>query len=120
MEPIQTGEGERLSRGDQRSDYRCSVILRNEVVVACNKTVTTPDIQEGVERAIEAVVKKAGIPASNIGAVKIGTTVSPVLVIRHACLGPGPVVMSQMHDGIAGCNHDGKMLESGLHDPSGV
>ncbi|CAL3965121.1 hypothetical protein PZA11_002059 [Diplocarpon coronariae] len=51
-----------------------SVILQNDQVLAWHKTPTTPDIQEGVERAIAAVVKEAKISSSNIGSVKIGTT----------------------------------------------
>jgi activator of 2-hydroxyglutaryl-CoA dehydratase len=53
-----------------------AVVLRDERVLGWHKTPTTSDIQEGVELAIEAVVKKAEIPASHVGAVKIGTTVS--------------------------------------------
>jgi N-methylhydantoinase A/oxoprolinase/acetone carboxylase beta subunit len=53
-----------------------AVVLRDEKVIGWHKTPTTSDIQEGVELAIEAVVKKAEIPANHVGAVKIGTTVS--------------------------------------------
>ncbi|PBP19633.1 hypothetical protein BUE80_DR009663 [Diplocarpon rosae] len=51
-----------------------SVILQNDQVLAWHKTPTTPDIQEGVERAILAVVQEAKISSRNIGSVKIGTT----------------------------------------------
>ncbi|KAG4420786.1 hypothetical protein IFR04_006066 [Cadophora malorum] len=51
-----------------------SVILQNEEVLAWYKTPTTTDIQEGVERAIAAVVQKANIPSNHVGSVKIGTT----------------------------------------------
>ncbi|XMA08178.1 hypothetical protein WAI453_000969 [Rhynchosporium graminicola] len=51
-----------------------SVILQNDRVLACHKTPTTPDIQKGVELAIEAVVREAGILADHVGSVKIGTT----------------------------------------------
>ncbi|KAH7360490.1 hypothetical protein BKA65DRAFT_493249 [Rhexocercosporidium sp. MPI-PUGE-AT-0058] len=51
-----------------------SVILHNDKVLACHKTPTTPDIQEGVERAIAAVVQKADIPSDHVASVKIGTT----------------------------------------------
>ena len=54
-----------------------AVVLQDEEVIAWHKTPTTTDIQEGVERAIDAVVKKADLPAKgHVGAVKIGTTVS--------------------------------------------
>lgn len=61
-----------------------AVILQNEAVLAeaVFKTATTPDIQAGVERAIEAVVKKAGIPSDHVDSVKIGTTVSLVFKFR--------------------------------------
>ena len=52
-----------------------AVILQNEVVLAWHKTPTTTDIQSGVERAIEEVVKKAAIPSNHVDSVKIGTTV---------------------------------------------
>jgi N-methylhydantoinase A/oxoprolinase/acetone carboxylase beta subunit len=52
-----------------------SVILQNEHVLAWHKTPTTSDIQEGVERAIEAVIKKAKISSDHVDSVKIGTTV---------------------------------------------
>ncbi|KAL2074474.1 hypothetical protein VTL71DRAFT_8252 [Oculimacula yallundae] len=51
-----------------------SVILRGDKVLAYHKTPTTPDIQQGVELAIAAVVRKAGIPDDHVGSVKIGTT----------------------------------------------
>ncbi|KAK0113030.1 hypothetical protein ONS95_014739 [Cadophora gregata] len=51
-----------------------SVILQNDKVLAWHKTPTTTDIQEGVERAIAAVVQKAKIPSDHVGSVKIGTT----------------------------------------------
>ena len=44
-------------------------------MVAFHKTPTTPDIQEGVETAIEAVVKEAKLPSGHVDSVKIGTTV---------------------------------------------
>jgi N-acetylglucosamine kinase-like BadF-type ATPase len=53
-----------------------AVILQNEEVLAWHKTPTTIDIQSGVERAIEEVVKKADIRSSRVDSVKIGTTVS--------------------------------------------
>lgn len=53
-----------------------AVVLQDEEVLGWHKTPTTSDIQEGVELAIEAVVKKANIPAHHVAAVKIGTTVS--------------------------------------------
>ena len=52
-----------------------AVILEKETVLAWHKTPTTPDIQSGVERAIEEVVKKARIPSTRVDSVKIGTTV---------------------------------------------
>ncbi|KAE9379113.1 hypothetical protein N431DRAFT_499770 [Stipitochalara longipes BDJ] len=51
-----------------------SVILQNDSVLAWHKTATTPDIQQGVETAIAAVVKNAGTPPSHVDCVKIGTT----------------------------------------------
>ncbi|KAG4431583.1 hypothetical protein IFR05_012938 [Cadophora sp. M221] len=51
-----------------------SVILQNDKVLACYKTPTTPDIQEGVERAIAAVVQEADIQSHHVASVKIGTT----------------------------------------------
>lgn len=53
-----------------------AVILQNEAVLAWHKTPTTSDIQSGVERAIEEVVKKAKTPSIHVDSVKIGTTVS--------------------------------------------
>jgi N-methylhydantoinase A/oxoprolinase/acetone carboxylase beta subunit len=44
-------------------------------VVVFHKTPTTPDIQEGVETAIESVVKQANLPFGHVDSVKIGTTV---------------------------------------------
>jgi N-methylhydantoinase A/oxoprolinase/acetone carboxylase beta subunit len=52
-----------------------AVMLQNEAVLAWHKTPTTTDIQTGVERAIEEVVKKAAIPSDHVDSVKIGTTV---------------------------------------------
>jgi N-methylhydantoinase A/oxoprolinase/acetone carboxylase beta subunit len=52
-----------------------SVILQGDNVLAWHKTPTTSDIQEGVERAIEQVVKKADIPPGHVDSVKIGKTV---------------------------------------------
>lgn len=52
-----------------------SVILQGDNVLAWHKTPTTSDIQEGVERAIEEVVKKAEILPDHVDSVKIGTTV---------------------------------------------
>jgi len=52
-----------------------SVILQGDNVLAWHKTPTTSDIQAGVERAIEQVVKKAEIPPGHVDSVKIGTTV---------------------------------------------
>ncbi|TVY30036.1 putative D-/L-hydantoinase subunit A [Lachnellula hyalina] len=51
-----------------------SVILQGDNVLAWHKTPTTSDIQDGVEKAIEEVVKKAGISPHHVGSVKIGTT----------------------------------------------
>ncbi|TVY68923.1 putative D-/L-hydantoinase subunit A, partial [Lachnellula suecica] len=51
-----------------------SVILQGDNVLAWHKTPTTSDIQEGVERAIEEVVKKADIAPKHVESVKIGTT----------------------------------------------
>jgi N-methylhydantoinase A/oxoprolinase/acetone carboxylase beta subunit len=62
--------------GSKLLTKRSSVILQNGKVIAWHKTPTTPDIQNGVELAIEAVVKKAGILPGQIDSVKIGTTVS--------------------------------------------
>jgi hypothetical protein len=58
-----------------------AVVLRDEKVLGWHKTPTTTDIQEGVELAVEAVVKKSGIPSNHVGAVKIGTTVSYLLFL---------------------------------------
>ncbi|TVY45805.1 putative D-/L-hydantoinase subunit A [Lachnellula occidentalis] len=51
-----------------------AVILRGDNVLAWHKTPTTSDIQDGVERAIQEVVKKAEISPRHVGSVKIGTT----------------------------------------------
>ncbi|KAL3420969.1 hydantoinase [Phlyctema vagabunda] len=51
-----------------------AVVLRENNVVAWHKTPTTPDIQAGVEEAIQAVMKKADLPATSVNSVKIGTT----------------------------------------------
>ncbi|RDL40560.1 uncharacterized protein BP5553_00539 [Venustampulla echinocandica] len=52
-----------------------AVILQGNTVLACHKTPTTADIQEGVEHAIEEVVRKADIaPGCRVDSVKIGTT----------------------------------------------
>ncbi|KAH8663399.1 hypothetical protein BGZ60DRAFT_470898 [Tricladium varicosporioides] len=51
-----------------------AVILQGDEVLACHKTPTTSDIQDGVERAIEEVVKKSEIAPSTVDSVKIGTT----------------------------------------------
>lgn len=56
-----------------------AVILQNENVLAWHKTPTTPDIQDGVEQAITAVIKSAQISKDSIDFIKIGTTVS------HSC-----------------------------------
>lgn len=64
-----------------------AVILQGEEVVEWYKTPTTSDIQTGVERAIEEVVKKAKIPSNHVDSVKIGTTVrnfSAVFEFRRA------------------------------------
>jgi len=53
-----------------------AVMLHNDAVLAWHKTPTTPDIQSGVEGAIEEVVKKAKTPPSSVSSIKIGTTVS--------------------------------------------
>lgn len=53
-----------------------AVYLQDGRVLAWHKTPTTPDIQTGVETAIEAIVRKAEIPLGHVDAVKIGTTVS--------------------------------------------
>jgi len=50
-------------------------------VLAWHKTATTSDIQQGVERAIAAVVKKAAIPPSHVDSVKIGTTVKTLFLL---------------------------------------
>ena len=55
-----------------------SVILQGDNVLAWHKTPTTSDIQDGVEKAIEEVVKKAGISPRHVGSVKIGTTVRSI------------------------------------------
>lgn len=55
-----------------------SVILQGDNVLAWHKTPTTSDIQDGVEKAIEEVVKKAKISPCHVGSVKIGTTVSSI------------------------------------------
>lgn len=52
-----------------------SVILEKDQVVAWHKTPTTPNIQDGVEAAIEAVVSKANLTTGRVDSVKIGTTV---------------------------------------------
>jgi N-methylhydantoinase A/oxoprolinase/acetone carboxylase beta subunit len=52
-----------------------AVFLQNEKVLAWHKTPTTPDIQSGVETAIEAIMKKAEIMSGHVDSVKIGTTV---------------------------------------------
>ena len=52
------------------------MILEGEGVLAWHKTPTTPDIQGGVELAIEEVLQKAKLPGNRVESVKIGTTVS--------------------------------------------
>lgn len=52
-----------------------AVVLQNDRVLAWHKTPTTPDIQAGVELAIEAVVKKSELLTGQVESVKIGTTV---------------------------------------------
>jgi len=52
-----------------------AVYLQNDKVLAWHKTPTTPDIQSGVETAIEAIVSKANISRGHVDCVKIGTTV---------------------------------------------
>jgi len=52
-----------------------AVYLQNEKVLAWHKTPTTPDIQSGVETAIEAIIAKASISEGHVDSVKIGTTV---------------------------------------------
>ncbi|KAL5326983.1 hypothetical protein ACEPPN_004672 [Leptodophora sp. 'Broadleaf-Isolate-01'] len=52
----------------------CIIGIDNDKVLACYKTPTTPDIQEGVERAIAAVVQEADIQSHHVASVKIGTT----------------------------------------------
>ena len=52
-----------------------AVYLQGEHVLAWHKTPTTPDIQSGVETAIEAIMEKADIPLGHVDSVKIGTTV---------------------------------------------
>lgn len=52
-----------------------AVFLQNEKVLAWHKTPTTPDIQSGVETAIEAIMTKAKIQSGHVDSVKIGTTV---------------------------------------------
>ena len=56
-----------------------SVILQGDNVLAWHKTPTTSDIQDGVEKAIQEVVKKAEIPPGHVDSVKIGTTVRSLL-----------------------------------------
>ncbi|PQE32022.1 hypothetical protein CJF32_00001628 [Rutstroemia sp. NJR-2017a WRK4] len=51
-----------------------AVVLQNENVLAWHKTPTTSNIQDGVEEAIAAVIKKADIPRDNINSINIGTT----------------------------------------------
>ncbi|ATZ54140.1 hypothetical protein BCIN_10g01600 [Botrytis cinerea B05.10] len=51
-----------------------AVILQNDNVLAWHKTPTTPDIQDGVEQAIAAVIKNAQISKDSIDFIKIGTT----------------------------------------------
>ncbi|KAI9738151.1 MAG: hypothetical protein M1818_005580 [Claussenomyces sp. TS43310] len=51
-----------------------AVILRDGHVIEWYKTPTTPDIQTGVEQAIQEVLRKAGIPSYDVDSVKIGTT----------------------------------------------
>lgn len=51
-----------------------AVLLQEGRVLAWHKTPTTSDIQAGVENAVHSVVRKASIPPTSIGAVKIGTT----------------------------------------------
>lgn len=53
-----------------------AVIIEGEGVLEWHKTPTTPDIQGGVEVAIEEVLRKAKIPGNQVESVKIGTTVS--------------------------------------------
>ena len=53
-----------------------AVIIEGEGVLEWHKTPTTPDIQGGVEVAIEEVLRKAKLPGNQIESVKIGTTVS--------------------------------------------
>ncbi|KAB8295723.1 hypothetical protein EYC80_008548 [Monilinia laxa] len=51
-----------------------AVILQDENILAWHKTPTTPDIQDGVEQAITAVIKSAQISKDSIDFIKIGTT----------------------------------------------
>ncbi|QSZ30456.1 hypothetical protein DSL72_000010 [Monilinia vaccinii-corymbosi] len=51
-----------------------AVILQGENILAWHKTPTTPDIQDGVEKAIAAVMKSAQISKDSIDFIKIGTT----------------------------------------------
>jgi hypothetical protein len=66
------------------------VILQNDNVLAWHKTPTTPDIQAGVELAIEAVMKKAELGTHQVESVKIGTTVRA----SYSLLEPKLVVIS--------------------------
>lgn len=59
-----------------------AVLLRDDKVLAWHKTPTTADIQQGVEVAIEEVIRKADIQKHHVGSVKIGTTVRACF---HSC-----------------------------------
>lgn len=52
-----------------------AVFLQDEKVLAWHKTPTTTDIQSGVEKAIDEIVRKGKIPLGGVDSVKIGTTV---------------------------------------------
>jgi N-methylhydantoinase A/oxoprolinase/acetone carboxylase beta subunit len=64
-----------------------AVILQNEQFIAWHKTPTTPDIQAGIELAIEEVIRKGQVAPASIKSVKIGTTVSKWAIIPNVFSG---------------------------------
>jgi N-methylhydantoinase A/oxoprolinase/acetone carboxylase beta subunit len=56
-----------------------AVLIQDNQVLAWHKTPSTTDIQTSVEEAISEVISRSNVDTTELGSVKIGTTVGAAI-----------------------------------------
>lgn len=76
-----------------------AVAIEGREVVVAHKTPTTPDVLEGIEKALQAVLRE--VPAQSIRAVMLGTTHFANALVQERRLAPVAVLRLALPSGAA-------------------